>query len=107
MNKPDGKVALLSGAARGIGAATAKVMAQAGAKVVIGDVLEERGRETAKEITAAGVNAVFVRHDVKTEAGWQSAHDATLKQFGRLDILGNNHGRLPGLDMMEATGADR
>ena len=67
MNKLDGKVALLSGAARGIGAATAKVMAQAGAKVVIGDVLEERGRETAKEITAAGGHAVFIRHEQAQE----------------------------------------
>ena len=59
MNRLDGKVAFLSGAARGIGGATARLMAQAGAKVAIGDVLDERGRQTAKEIEAA--------------AGWRDA----------------------------------
>ena len=103
MNRLDGKVALLSGAARGIGAATAKVMAQAGARVVIGDVLEERGRETAKEIAGTGGSALFVRHDVTTEAGWKVALDATLKQFGKLDILVNNAGMFLGRDMLEVT----
>src|SRR3977135_4137233 len=54
MNRLDGKVAFLSGAARGIGGATAKLMASAGAKVAIGDVLDERGRQTVKEIESAG-----------------------------------------------------
>ena len=57
MNRLDGKVALLSGAARGIGAETARLMAQAGASVVIGDILQERGRQTVGEITAAGGKA--------------------------------------------------
>ena len=103
MNRLDGKVALLSGAARGIGGATAKLMARAGAKVVVGDILEERGRETAKEIVSAGGQALFVRHDVTTEAGWQAAVDATLKQFGKLDILVNNAGLFLGRDFMEVS----
>ena len=103
MNKLDGKVAFLSGAARGIGAATAKLMAQAGAKVVIGDVLEDKGRETVKEIMDAGGSALFVKHDVTTEAGWKAAVDAGLKQFGKLDILVNNAGMFLGRDFMEAS----
>ena len=57
MNRLDGKVALLSGAARGIGAETARLMAQAGASVVIGDILHERGKQTVGEITGAGGKA--------------------------------------------------
>ena len=58
------KVALITGAARGIGAQTARRMAEAGAKVVIGDILEDKGQELAKEITDAGGDARFVRLDV-------------------------------------------
>src|SRR5476649_57484 len=68
MNRLDGKVAFLSGAARGIGAATAKLMAEAGAMVVIGDMLDEVGRKTAKEI-----NALYVHLDVTSEASWAEA----------------------------------
>jgi NADP-dependent 3-hydroxy acid dehydrogenase YdfG len=68
MNSLDGKVALLSGAARGIGAETARKMAAAGASVVLGDVLADRLRETAKEITGAGGNALALSLDVTTEA---------------------------------------
>ena len=73
MNRLDGKVAFLSGAARGIGGATAKLMASAGAKVAIGDVLDERGRQTAKEIEAAGGQALYVSLDVTSEASWAAA----------------------------------
>lgn len=103
MNRLDNKVALLSGAARGIGAATAKLMASAGAKVVIGDILEERGAETVKEITAAGGKALFVRHDVTSEAGWKSAIAATENAFGGMDILVNNAGMFLGRDFEEAS----
>ena len=73
MNRLDGKVAFLSGAARGIGAATAKLMASAGAKVAIGDVLDEQGRKTAKEL-----DALYVHLDVTSEASWAEAMDATV-----------------------------
>jgi len=64
MNRLDGKIALLSGAARGIGAETARKMAEAGAAVVIGDVLVDRARETAKEIADAGGKALAIALDV-------------------------------------------
>ena len=103
MNRLDGKVALVSGAARGIGAETARRMAEAGAKVVVGDILEDRARETVKEIAAAGGKAEFVRLDVTSEASWTAAVDAATKQFGGLDILVNNAGMFLGRDFMEAS----
>jgi NAD(P)-dependent dehydrogenase (short-subunit alcohol dehydrogenase family) len=103
MNRLDGKVAFLSGAARGIGGATAKLMAQAGAKVAIGDVLDERGRQTAKEIEAAGGQALYVSHDVTSEASWSAAMDATVKRFGGLDVLVNNAGIFVGKGVEDAS----
>src|SRR5229473_1530971 len=103
MNRLDGKVAFLSGAARGIGGATAKLMAAAGAKVAIGDVLDDRGRQTAKEIEAAGGQALYVPLDVTQEASWATALDATVKKFGKLDVLVNNAGIFNGKGVEEAT----
>lgn len=103
MNRLDGKVAFLSGAARGIGGATARLMAQAGAKVAIGDLLDERGRQTVREIEAAGGEAVYVPLDVTQEASWAAALDATLKRFGGLDILVNNAGIFNGKGVEDAT----
>jgi len=103
MNRLDGKVALISGAARGIGAETARKMAAAGATVVVGDVLAERVRETAKEITEAGGKALALALDVTTEESWTAAVAAAIKQFGKLDILVNNAGMFLGKDLMDAT----
>ena len=103
MNRLDGKVAFLSGAARGIGGATAKLMASAGAKVVIGDILDERGRQTVKEIEAAGGQALYVSLDVTQEASWAAAMDATIKKFGKLDVLVNNAGIFVGKGVEEAS----
>jgi 3(or 17)beta-hydroxysteroid dehydrogenase len=103
MNRLDGKIALLSGAARGIGAETARKMAAAGATVVIGDVLAERVRETAREITAAGGTALALALDVTSEESWAAAVAQTTKQFGKLDILVNNAGIFLGKDLMDAT----
>jgi NAD(P)-dependent dehydrogenase (short-subunit alcohol dehydrogenase family) len=88
----DGKVALISGAARGIGAAIAEALAQSGAAVMITDVLEKEGRETAARISKAGGKAAFQKHDVTQEAQWEAAVAATVKQFGKLDVLVNNAG---------------
>ena len=103
MNRLDGKVAFLSGAARGIGGETAKLMASVGAKVAIGDVLEERGRQTVREIEASGGQALFVPLDVTQEASWAAAMDATVKKFGGLDILVNNAGIFVGKGVEDAS----
>jgi NAD(P)-dependent dehydrogenase (short-subunit alcohol dehydrogenase family) len=103
MSRLDGKVALVSGAARGIGAETARQMAKAGASVMVGDILEDRAKETVAEIKAAGGKAAFVKLDVTTEAGWRAALDVTLKQHGGLDILVNNAGIFLGRDFMDVT----
>lgn len=103
MNRLDGKVAFLSGAARGIGGESAKLMASVGAKVAIGDVLEERGRQTVREIEASGGQALFVPLDVTQEASWSAAMDATVKKFGGLDILVNNAGIFVGKGVEDAS----
>jgi len=103
MNRLDGKVAFISGAARGIGAETARRMAAAGAAVVVGDVLAERVRETAKEIVEAGGKALPLGLDVTAEESWTAAVAAATKQFGKLDILVNNAGIFLGKDLMDAT----
>lgn len=88
----ENKVALISGGARGIGAAIARIFAQEGARTVIGDILEEEGRRTAAEITESGEECLFVRLDVTSEADWEQAAGAAITRFGRLDILVNNAG---------------
>ena len=87
-----GKVALVSGAARGIGAATAKLLAQEGAAVVLGDVLEKEGQETAARIVAAGGRATFIPLDVARPENWQQVIAAAVAAYGKLDILVNNAG---------------
>ncbi|MGD9804858.1 MAG: SDR family NAD(P)-dependent oxidoreductase [Hyphomicrobiaceae bacterium] len=103
MNRLDGKVALISGAARGIGAATAKLMAEAGAAVVIGDLLIDKAKETVKEIEASGGKAICVPLDVTSEKDWNGAVAAATKQFGKLDILVNNAGLFLGRDFEDVT----
>ena len=103
MNRLDGKVAFISGAARGIGAATARLMVEAGAKVAIGDVLDERGRETARAIAGAGDAAMYQHLDVTREEDWTAAVAATVARFGGLDILVNNAGLFLGKGIEEAS----
>jgi 3(or 17)beta-hydroxysteroid dehydrogenase len=103
MNRLDGKVALISGAARGIGAATARLMVEAGARVAIADVLDERGRETAQAIAGAGGTAVYLHLDVTHEEDWRAAIAATVARFGGLDILVNNAGLFLGKGIEEAS----
>ena len=100
MNRLDGKVALISGAARGIGAETAKLMIEAGAKVAIGDLLDERGRETVR---ALGDGALYHHLDVTREDDWHAAIAATISRFGGVDILVNNAGMFLGKGIEEAS----
>jgi NAD(P)-dependent dehydrogenase (short-subunit alcohol dehydrogenase family) len=88
----DGKSALVSGAARGIGAAVAAALAEAGAAVMVTDVLEKEGRDTVAKIQQAGGRAAFVKHDVTSEAQWEAAMAAAVNAFGKLDVLVNNAG---------------
>ncbi len=83
------KVAIVTGAASGMGAATARIFAHEGAKVVLTDLNDADGQKIAREI---GNAALFVKHDVASEADWQAVSAATLKSFGRIDILINNAG---------------
>ncbi|MFE2090961.1 glucose 1-dehydrogenase [Streptomyces sp. NPDC002596] len=82
-----GKVALVTGAARGMGEAEARLLAARGAKVVLTDVLETEGEATAASIGSA---ARFIRHDVTDEKAWEAAVAAAVDGFGRLDVLVNN-----------------
>jgi len=100
MNRLDGKVALISGAARGIGAETARLMIEAGAKVAIGDVLDERGRETVRGL---GDAAIYLHLDVTSADDWNAAVAAALGRFGGLDILVNNAGMFLGKGLEEAS----
>ncbi len=84
-----GKVAIISGAASGMGAATARLFAREGAKVVIGDVLEHEGRQVAETIGAA---ARFEQLDVTDEDNWAAVVAAATRNFGKLDVLVNNAG---------------
>ena len=83
----EGKVALISGGARGMGAAEVRLFASEGAKVVLGDVLQEEGQQVEAEIAEAGGEAVFVPLDVTSESDWQNAVNTAVKRFGKLDIL--------------------
>ena len=92
MGRLDSKVAFISGGARGMGAEEARLFAREGAKVAIGDVLEEDGRRVEAEINESGGDCLFLCLDVTSEANWQDAIAATVSRFGALHILVNNAG---------------
>ncbi len=99
----EGKVALISGGARGMGAAEAILFAREGASVVIGDVLEDEGRQVEAQIGEAGGHALFLNLDVTSEADWTNAVAATVSKYGKLDILVNNAGVSGGRGILEDT----
>jgi 3(or 17)beta-hydroxysteroid dehydrogenase len=87
MQRVEGKVCIITGAASGIGREDAMLLAREGAKVVLTDLNEEAGRQVAAEI---GANALFIRHDIANESDWQHVVKTTVEHFGRLDVLVNN-----------------
>ena len=89
MGRLDGKVALISGAARGQGEAEARLFAAEGAKVVLADILDEEGTTVAKDI---GHAAAYLHLDVTSEADWQAVVDKAIDRFGGIDVLVNNAG---------------
>lgn len=86
----DGKVAIVTGAAMGMGAATAKLFAEAGARVVVADVDEKTGREVVAEIERAGGVAIFHKANVAVAAEVEGLVKATVERFGKLDVAVNN-----------------
>ncbi len=90
----EGKVALISGGARGQGAVEAKLFASEGASVVIGDILDDAGRQVEAEIAESGGSATYVHLDVTSESEWNAAVSAAVERYGKLDILVNNAGIL-------------
>ncbi len=102
----EGKVALISGGARGQGAVEAKVFAREGASVVIGDILDERGRQVESEIAESGGNATYVHLDVTSESEWNHAVSLAVDRYGGLDILVNNAGILIRAGVEDTTGED-
>lgn len=87
-----GKVAMISGAASGMGAVEASMFAREGATVIVADLLEEQGSKVVADITAVGGEARFVRLDVTREDEWREAVDTAVGTYGKLDILVNNAG---------------
>ncbi|MCY3542548.1 MAG: glucose 1-dehydrogenase [Chloroflexi bacterium] len=88
----EGKVAIITGGANGMGAEECRILAREGAKVVIADVMEDEGRQVEAEIAESGGDAVFMRLDVTDEDNWNAVVADTVARFGKLDILVNNAG---------------
>ena len=107
MGKLDGKVALISGGARGQGAAEAETFAREGAKVVFGDVRDVEGEKVEAGIRAEGGEATYLHLDVTSEADWERAVKTAVDRHGRLDILINNAAIvIPRVPIEERTAAD-
>jgi NAD(P)-dependent dehydrogenase (short-subunit alcohol dehydrogenase family) len=103
MSGVDGKVAVVTGAASGIGAATARLFAERGCRVVLADLQEEPGKRLAEEI---GKNALFVRTDVTQESDVARAVDSAVESFGALDVMINNAGIVGAVGSISETPAD-
>lgn len=94
MDRIKGKVAIVTGAASGIGRATALLLAQEGASIVIVDINAKGGKEVAEEIKRNGGDALFIEHDVTDEDGWKDTIKQTLDKYGKLDIMVNDAGTM-------------
>jgi cyclopentanol dehydrogenase len=94
MGRLDGKVALISGGARGQGATEARLFAREGARVVFGDILDDAGRQVEGEIRAAGGEATYAHLNVTSEADWRAAVNTAVQRYGKLNVLVHNAGIL-------------
>lgn len=103
MERLSGKIAIITGAAQGMGAAHAKLFIEQGAKVVLTDLNEEKGNATAAEL---GENALFVKQNVTNEADWANVVAAAEEKFGPVNVLVNNAGITMAKKMMDATVED-
>ena len=103
MGRLEGKVALISGAARGQGEAEARLFANEGAKVVFGDILDIEGEKVEAEINETGGEAKYIHLDVTNESEWETAVKESVNSYGKLDILVNNAGISIGKNVEETT----
>ena len=92
MGRLEGKVALISGGARGQGEAEARLFAKEGARVVFGDILDTEGEKVEAEINETGGEAKYIHLDVTSESEWEAAVKESVNSYGKLDILVNNAG---------------
>src|SRR5256885_13798142 len=106
MGRLDGKVALISGGARGQGATEAKLFAREGAKVVLGDIRDAEGKQVEAEIRAAGGEATYMHLNVTSEADWRAAVDTAERRYGKVNVLVNNAGILIRKSIEETTEDD-
>jgi NAD(P)-dependent dehydrogenase (short-subunit alcohol dehydrogenase family) len=106
MGRLDGKVALISGGAKGQGSTEARLFVKEGARVVFGDVLDDEGKKVEAEIRAAGGEATYVHLDVTREADWRAAVATAVERYGKLDVLVNNAGILLRKKIEDTTEAD-
>jgi NAD(P)-dependent dehydrogenase (short-subunit alcohol dehydrogenase family) len=103
MGRLDGKVALVSGGAIGIGQATAELFAREGARVAVGDVDEKNGQALAERLSKEGLSVFFVKLDVSKEEDWKAAMEAVTGRWGKINILVNNAGISLGKNIEETS----
>ena len=106
MARLEGKVALISGGARGQGAVEAQMFAEEGAKVIIGDILDDAGRQTEAQLRELGYECTYVHLDVTSETDWDAAVQTAVTAYGKLDILLNNAGILIRKNIEDTTETD-
>ena len=106
MGRLDGKVALISGGARGQGATEARMFAMEGAKVVFGDIRDDEGKKVEAQIRELGGESTYVHLDVTKEPDWKAAVDTAVRTYGKLNVLVNNAGILIRKNIEETTVED-
>lgn len=92
MDRVKGKVVIITGGSGDLGSAAALLLAKEGAKVVVTDIDETKGKKVIEHIRREGGKAIFLKHDVTSEQGWKEVIEKTLSEYGRLDVLVNNAG---------------